>query len=70
MKQLVERLMKTKEVDPLLPLYQQVAYWEQRLDVIKLELKIYKTYLSYLETNGKLYQMTFTNYLKQINYKK
>jgi len=64
---LVEQLMQTKKVDPLLPLYQQVDFWEQRLEVIKMELKIYKIYLSYLKISGNLYNIPFTNYLTQIN---
>lgn len=67
MNQLVQVLLQTKKLDPLLPLYQQITSHKKGLKEIQLKLKIYKLYISFLGENGLLFKMPFTNHLKQLN---
>lgn len=48
---------------PLLALGQQEKTLERQLDLLKVELRIYRTYLDYLELTERLYQLPLQNYL-------
>ena len=64
---MLSQLMKLENVDPLLPLYQQVTEMKQELDLIEMKLSVYKSYLNYLEVTGDLYQMPFFNHMNETN---
>lgn len=48
---------------PLLALEQKEKALERQLDILKIELRIYETYLDYLELTERLYQLPLQNYL-------
>lgn len=56
---LVEAVTNT----PLLALEQKEKALEQQLDLLKVELRIYDTYLDYLELTERLYQLPLQNFL-------
>ena len=66
-KKMLSQLMKLENVDPLLPLYQQVTERKQELELIEMKLAVYKSFLNYLEVTGDIYQMPFFNHMNETN---
>jgi len=56
-------LIQDAVTTPLLALGQQEKALERQLDLLKVELQIYHTYLDYLELTERLYQLPLQNYL-------
>jgi hypothetical protein len=60
---LTERIAQKADANPLFLLFVKEAALEDELNILKIELAIYQTYLDYLKLTEKLFEQPFSNYL-------